>query len=257
MLYAARRVVRNTIKIPVAFTAAYLLAALVAGPIVDRDSWVRLGWVITFSLAILSAVLLWTVFGLRGGTKALVVTGLLGPLAITGSIAGALTLIRNAHDRKVAFQIAHSRISNVRDEPLPGPKGHPVGVRIRYRVEYDEGLDDDRWAPFATVHVVNPAANLSVAGRHVESYSGGAYAKGTYEITEDFLPNFTPFLFRESAELCFQWPGAEWKAGVLSSGPQQYEVFIQPYRLRSQTAGTYEYRNLYEGAVAEGVRECQ
>jgi hypothetical protein len=247
---------RKPSTIPVAFSALYLIAAFIAGPIIDQGSWVRIGWVIAFTLAVVSAGVLWAVYGIWRRTALLIAVGILGPVTITVSIGEGLTLVREAHDRRTKRQLEHSRISDLRDEPLPGPKGNAVGVRIRYRVEYDQGLDDDHFAPFATVHVDIPAANLSVAGRQVTPQVGGAYPKGSYEITEDFLPNFTPFLFRESPELCFQWPGEKWKAGVLASEPQHYQIVLQPYRLTSRTSRTYSYRDFYEGALKEGVQEC-
>jgi len=249
--------------IPVGFTVLYLGGALVVGAIIDQGSWVRIGTPILLFFAILSTVALWVIFKLipspatPRGVGVLLLTGVLCPVVITGSVALGVSLFRGFQERRTARQLAHSRISNLRDELWLGAKGNPIGVRIHYRVEYDEGLEDLRYAPFATVHVNVPAANLLAVARQVTPPVQGAYRKSTYEFTEDFLPSFAGHLIMEGTDRCLYWPNEAERTKVLQSGPQHCEISISPFRYQSQTANAYAYRTLYEGALKEGATECR
>jgi len=227
----------------------------------DEGSWIRLGRIVALLFAAVSAVAYWVLYGvfwarkIRRSTTALLLTGILCPVVVTTSVLEVAKLSQTFKDRKTARQIAHSRIESVRDELLLSARGNPIGVRIRYRVEYDEGLDDLRYAPFANVHVDDPTANLSTLNKEVRPAIIGS---GKNEFTEDFGPNFLPagFIFPGSQDLCLRWQSKEGKAAVLRSAPQHYTIEIEPFRYRSVTTNAYAFQAFYEGALREGAKEC-
>jgi hypothetical protein len=182
--------------------------------------------------------------------------GLLCPVVVPFSIFGILQLVSGYRERKVASQLAHSHLTNVRDELLLGAKGHPIGVRVHYTVTFDEGLDDLRRAPFSQMHVGVPVRNLPILDRHVTPKVEGAYREAAYEFSDDFMPDFSPFPLREPAP-CFRWSNEVERAAFLASPPQHFEIVVDPYRYRGRTANAYTYQTFYEGAVQEGVKECR
>jgi hypothetical protein len=180
-------------------------------------------------------------------------------VVVTTSVFQVAKLTQTIKERKTARQIAHSRILTVLDEPLLGARGNPIGVRISYRVEYDDGLDDPSYAPFANVHVDDPAGNLSTLNREVTPAIVGAYRNGEYQFTEDHVPNFLPagFLFPQSSDLCLRWSSEAERAAVLRSGPQQYGIRIEPFRFQGVTSKAYAFQTFYDGALREGAHECR
>jgi hypothetical protein len=155
--------------------------------------------------------------------------------------------------------VAHSRISKPRDELLLGPGGNPIGVRIRYSVTYGDGLDDQRYAPFATIHLNDPAGNLLPVSKQVSPAVSGRYQRLEYQFTEDHVPNFLPssMLFPESKDWCIRWASLEQRTAALQSPPQHYQIALEPYRRQSETSNAYLLETFYEGALREGAKECR
>jgi hypothetical protein len=147
----------------------------------------------------------------------------------------------------------------VRDELLLGPAGNPIGVRIRYTIAYDDGLDDLHYAPFATVHLNDPTGNLLTLKKAVSPTISGRYRSSEYQFIEDHVPSFLPagFIFPESKDACFRWSNEAERTAVLRSAPQRYQIMIEPYRHRSETANGYALRTFYQGALREGAKECR
>jgi hypothetical protein len=147
----------------------------------------------------------------------------------------------------------------VRDELLLGAGGNPIGVRVRYSVAYDDGLDDERNAPFAIVHLDEPPGNLLMLKKEVSPAVSGGYEKSEYQFTEDHVPNFLPsgWIFLESKDLCLRWPNEDERTAVPRSPAQRYEILIEPYRHRSETTNAYALQTFYEGALREGAKECR
>jgi hypothetical protein len=250
--------------IPAGFTLLYLVAAFVFGPAMDQGSWIRLGRILALGLAAVSAIVLWVIYGVfwaRGAPRslgALILTGLLCPAVVTTSVFEVTGLVRRAHERRTARQLAHSRISKVRDELLLGPAGNPIGVRIRYNIAYQDGLDDLHYAPFATVHLNDPAGNLLPRSKEVSPAVGKRYEKSDYRFTEDHVPMFLPprLIFPESKDSCLRWANEDQRTAVLQSPPQRYPIVIQPYHQQSETASEYTLKAFYRGALREGAVEC-
>jgi hypothetical protein len=251
--------------IPAGFTLLYLAAAFVFGPAMDQGSWIRLGRILALGLAAVSAIVLWVIYGVfwaRGAPRslgALILTGLLCPIVVTTSVFQTSRLVRGAQERRTARQLAHSRISKVRDELLLGPGGNPIGVRIRYSVTYDDGLDDLRYAPFATIHLNDPAGNLLMLNKEVSPTVSGRYERLEYQFTEDHVPMFLPprMIFPESKDWCIRWANEGQRTTVLQSPPQHYQIVIEPYRQESETTNEYPLKTFYEGAFKEGAKECR
>jgi hypothetical protein len=251
--------------IPAGFTLLYLAAAFFFGPTMDHGSWVRLGRSVALGLAAISAIVLWVLYGVfwsraaPRGQGALLLTGILCPVVVATALFQITSLIRRVQERKTARQLAHSRISKLADEPLLGRAGNPIGVRIRYSVAYADGLDDLRHAPFAAVLMNAPVVNLLTLKTEVSPPVRGGYGRSEYRFTEDHVPSFLPagFIFPESKDPCFRWSNEAQRTAVLRSLPQRYEIMIEPYRQRSETANGYALRTFYEGAIREGAKECR
>jgi hypothetical protein len=231
----------------------------------DQGSWVRLGRIFALGLAAISAIVLWVVYGVlwaRGaprGQGAMLLTGILCPVVVTTSVFQVTHLLRVAHERRTARQLAHSQMSEVADELLLGPGGHPIGVRLRYSVVYADGLDDLHYMPFATIHVNNPVGNLLALRKEVSPPAGGRYGKSEYRFAEDHAPSFLPaaLLFPDSKDLCLRWASEGERTAVLESPPQRFEILIEPYRKQSETTKVYTLKTFYEGALEEGAKECR
>jgi hypothetical protein len=237
---------------------------VVLGPSLDQGSWVRLGRPFALVLAALSALVLWVLYAMvwRCGAprdrRALLLSGMLCPVVVTTSVFQISGLVRGAHERRTAQQLARSRVSDIRDEPLLGAQGHPIGVRIHYSVAYAEGLDDPRYAPFATVHVDEPMQNLQPRGHSASPAVRGGYGKTEYRFTGDYVPSFLPgaLVFPESRDWCMRWPSASAREALLGSPPQRYRILVEPYRSARETTGQYALRTFYQGALEEGAKEC-
>jgi hypothetical protein len=240
------------------------VVAFVFGPSMDQGSWIRLGRIIALGLAAISAILLWVIYGMfwaRGTPRSqgvLLLTGILCPVVVTISIFQVTKLVRGVYERRTARQVAHSRVSNVRDELLLGPAGNPIGVRIRYNVAYQDGLDNLHEAPFATVHVNDPMSNLLPLNKEVSPPVSGRYEKSEYQFTEDHVPMFMPpsLIFPESKDWCIRWANEEQRTTVLRSPLQRYQIALEPYRQQRETAREYALKTFYEGALREGAKEC-
>jgi hypothetical protein len=208
---------------------------------------------------------LWAIYGAfwaRGAPRsqgALLLTGILCPFVITTAVFQISGLVRGVHERRTARQLAHSRISNVWDEPLLGPGGNPIGVRVRYSVAYDDGLDDPHYAPFATVLMNERVVNLVTLKTEVSPSVGGKYEKSEYQFTEDHVPGFLPagFIFPESKDQCFRWSSEKERTAALQSPPQHYKIMIEPYHQLIETPNAYALRTFYEGTLREGAKECR
>jgi hypothetical protein len=237
------------------------VVAFVVGPSMDQGSWIRLGRVIALGLAAISAIVLWVLYGVfwgRGTPRShggLLLTGVLCPVVVTIPVFQVTRLVRGVHERRTARQVAHSHVSKVRDELLLGPGGNPIGVRIRYSVTYDDGLDDLHYAPFATVHLDDPVGNLLALRRAVLPPVSGRYGSSDYQFTEDYVPYFlSPHLiFPESNDSCLRWSSQRERAAA----PQHYRVVIQPHQYQSETTNTYALETFYQGSLREGARECR
>jgi hypothetical protein len=265
----------NSVWIPIGFTALYLASAIAVGAAIDRGGgWIALGTPVALAFAIVSALVFWLIYGVvqlrrtRPIHGILILTGFLCPVVIVMSVHVVVSSAEAFHESRTTRQIAHSRISNVSDEPLLTANGNPIGVRIRYTVQYDDGLDDLHYAPIAQVGTETPALyfnTLSLVSNRTTPKVTGAYGKGTYEFTEDFVPGFSPrMILFNVAEPCFIWYAPTRspahrasQEATLDSVPQHFRIVIEPYRYTTRTANAYAYRTFYEGQMREGAKECE
>jgi hypothetical protein len=177
-------------------------------------------------------------------------------------------LVQAFHESRTTRQLAHSRISSVSDEPLLTAKGNPIGVRIRYTVQYDDGLDDQHYAPFAQLWTETPTLyfnSLILLRRKVMPRVDGTPRKGAYKFTEDFVPGFSPrMILFQLPEPCFAWYVSTQSSAhrasreeTLESAPQHFRIVIEPFQYTARTANAYAYRTFYDGQTREGAQECE
>ena len=109
-------------------------------------------------------------------------------------------------------------------------------------------------------------ANRDSTLRHV---SQGGFAAGSTAVTIDAVPMFMPlamqqphaFAASDLRNLCFRWKNADDRARQLSAAAQPVLLEIGPYGRyvpRGSRGTTHDYRlaDFYQGALAEGAREC-
>jgi hypothetical protein len=200
------------------------------------------------------------------GLAGVIVMGLLLPAVI---VEVSRELARSQRRRA---QILDARIKNeahlisMEDEELVSEGGHPVGVRLRYKVHYPEGGEIIRRASPATL---STAPLPYVMGFGVLKKDLRALNSTDYVITVDLLPDFMPraIVFPGSSSdpgnLCFNWRsvasgpwGDSSRAAVLDTPPQNFRIDLGTPRLSAPTHGTNHLRRFYEGAKQEGAKEC-
>lgn len=148
------------------------------------------------------------------------------------------------------------------DEALLGARGHPIGVRLRFKVRFEHGLDDTRLQPVAGLHIPSPPANMVMRDWAVTPPVSGKFPAGEYLFTQDFIPDFLPksMRFPSSPQVaddqCFYWGNEAHRLAATSDVKQQLEVSIMAYDIRQLTSSSYALHDFYLGAMAEGAHEC-
>jgi hypothetical protein len=150
------------------------------------------------------------------------------------------------------------------DEPLAGAKG-PIGVRLRYRVVYPEGLDlDEDHGAFAQLGTSLSRSAFAKMRRVVAPSVSGRFSPGTYEITEDFVPAFRPgsllypWFKPAVADYCFHWSNGVGREEVLAGNAEPLGVAVYLWHAPIQRSTTHPYRlaDFYATAIQEGAVEC-
>jgi hypothetical protein len=256
--------------IPLAFTPVHLLVTYIAGEMASGGSWVNVAIPTVLLVGIPSIALMWAAWGLLswrtppGAIGLLVGTGLALPFVCGGVILGTLRVVEETHDARRADQLAHSRAFDITDEPLLGGLGNPIGVRLRYKVRFEKGLDDMRFHPFAMLHVESPPDNLLASSVVVKPRASDRYEARVYEFTEDFIPSFLPRFMRfpqlvastDGSDRCLDWGSDANRRARLDASPQQLIIRVEPLNVTQATTRSYAWSTFIEGAKREGARDC-
>lgn len=145
--------------IPLVFTPLQLLGAYAAGDLISRGSWINFAIPRMLLIGVPSVVLMWVAWGLLSwrtpprATRWLVAVGIILPFVCAAAAVGMARVIESYDGARTARQLAQAQLLDLSDEPLLGAGGNPIGVRITYRIRFEEGLNDTRYQPFATLHV--------------------------------------------------------------------------------------------------------
>ena len=156
-------------------------------------------------------------------------------------------------------------------------QGHPIGVRLTYRVSFPAGLSALHQEPPADA----PAADLYLPFPHsplldfrdtrfnISQVARGGFSRGASLVAVDFVPPFLPLAFQQPQAFpvsdpcnrCFRWKSVQERQQTLGAGAQRLSVEIGPYgRYLSRGARTteqaYILSDFYEGARSEGAMEC-
>lgn len=263
-------VMKPPVWIPLAFTPVHLLVTYFAGEMTSRGSWVGFAIPTMLLVGIPSIALMWAAWGLLswrtppGATGLLVGTGLALPFVCGGLILGTLRVIEETRDVRRADQLAHSLAFDITDEPLVGRSGEPIGVRLRYKVRFEKGLDDIRFHPFATLRVESPPDNLLASTVAVTPRVSDRYEARVYEFTEDFIPSFLPRFMRfpelgastEGSDRCFDWGNDAIRRAKRDAPPQRLMLRIEPLNVTQTTTRDYAWSTFIDGAKREGARDC-
>ena len=256
--------------IPLAFTPVHLLVTYFAGEVTGRGSWFNFAVPTMLLVGIPSIALMWAAWGLlswrppAGATGLLVGTGLALPFVCGGLILGTLRAIEETRDARRADQLAHATAFDISDEPLLSRSGNPIGVRLRYKVRFDKGLDDMRFHPFATLHFESPPDNLLASSVAVTPKASDRYEARVYEFTEDFIPPFLPRFMhfpelaasKDGADRCFDWGNDALRRARIDASPQRLTLRIEPLNVTQATTRDYAWPTFIDGAKREGARDC-
>jgi hypothetical protein len=249
---------------------AFMTLMSVHGPVV-------LGWVgPPFTVAGL-LVLVWRARALarsRTGYAALrlglVATAL---VAVGGLIAGAAVAWDDWSFRRRAALAARIEVFDVTDEPLLGPSGQPLGIRLRFSVRVPKS---GRWSldPYLRFEE-GPSLGVVAWVATSRGQQAGSSAKGplpdsfetgtTYVVEYDIVPSFLgamgtgnpPSLCLRRHDPVTEAPGHAWIESLqtTAAGTLLLDVGETPYRAHPLSR-PYPYADLFEGARAEGLPDC-
>jgi hypothetical protein len=277
---------------PLTRRAAQLTAAYwVGGPVLataialsqGEGGWISFTWfdlvIVAFALYVIPLTALlwigWAVFRFGNWREALApftICGVLLPAVYHGTflVPGLVQHVWHA------LQLALARIREITDEPVLSEHGHPIGVRLTYRVTFPLGLsslgqEPPADSPSAGLYIPYQKGTLMYFATRDSTLHQAArgFPVGTTTVTVDAVPSFMPMSFQspnvfqasDPRNLCFRWKGAEDRQRQLSAEPQSVLMEIGPYGRYLQpgaqgTAHAYRLADFYEGAMAEGAMEC-
>ena len=133
-------------RIALILTVSYWITAALVATFTPRSDWIDLRWPIAVYLfAIPTTILLWMVVigvhffrpGLPRSRFTLI--GIALPVVYVSVAVGGGRWLTEAREQRVEEQLRIAGLAAFDDEPLAGTKG-PIGVRLRYRVVYPQGL---------------------------------------------------------------------------------------------------------------------
>ena len=229
-----------------------------------------------FFTAVPSIVLLWLtwVWWSRRSNPwplgVLLALGFIIPLVVISAAYGMFTAKLATERQRTERQLANAHLSDFTDELLLSAHGNPIGIRLRYTIRFDEGLDDFRYRPMVTLSFESPHVAMSQLRAATDPSVAGRFAKGEYRFTEDFVPYFFPAGIMQPSQAreqannrCFYWgfPGArelvkdaEAKRATIS---MSFPRSLNDHTNRSSfTTLAYSLDAFYDGAIREGARDC-
>jgi len=147
-------------QIALILTVCYWITAVLVATLTPRSDWIDLRWPIAIYLfAIPTTILLWmVVVGLHFFRPALprprfTLIGIALPVVYVAVAVGGGRWLAVEREQRLEQQLRTAAIATFDDEPLAGASG-PIGVRLRYRVVYPQGLDlDEDHGAFAHIYV--------------------------------------------------------------------------------------------------------
>jgi len=176
--------------------------------------------------------------------------------------AGCAVQQYRAYQESLSLQaMQQARLVGLEDEALLTPRGNPIGVRLRYRVQYPERaialLASHPSDPLVSnAYWMPPNITFRLVSQRADLLAGGIYA-----ITDDLVPEFMPgFLTRpgRSTDRCFSWASrTSNRVAILDTPAEPLHVWLSDSYRQAQTAHAYALRRFYVGALNEGARECE
>ena len=269
---------QSFVWIPFAFSVVYVIgswiAVLYALSTMSPAGGIGIDMAL-FSTAVPSLLLLWLTWvwwSRRRNPWPLGVFLALGftiPLVVI-SAAYAIFTARLATERQTTErQLANAHLSEFTDELLLSARGNPIGIRLRYTIRFDEGLDDLRYRPLVTLSFESPHVAMSQLRAATDPSVAGRFAKGEYRFTDDFVPYFFPqgitqFPQEQANNRCFYWGFPRARELVKDAEARRATIFMSfPRSLNdhmsrsSSTTLAYSLGAFYDGAIREGARDCQ
>ena len=249
-----------------------------------QGGWIVFSWLelvaVAFALYVIPLTALlwigWAIFRWRGWSAALVpftIFGVVLPAAYHGAFLVPGLVERFWHER----QLAAARIEEITDNLLMSERGHPIGVRLAYRVNFPRGLnalgqEPPADSPSLSLYIPHEKSTLmhfATRDTTLLPVARGGFPVGTTTVTVDAVPAFMPMSFQlpkafpksDPRNLCFRWKDAEDRRRQLAAAPQKLLMEIGPYGRYVQrgargTGHDYRLADFYEGARAEGATEC-
>jgi hypothetical protein len=271
---------KDLVWVPLGFSAAYFVASCALGFYAGSGTWPGLSAAIgvfsaLFWIALPSLLFLWLCWAWwsrsesRPPAAVLLVAGLVIPFAVAGIEWSLFTANAAFEKRKVGLQLANAHLSEVTDEVLLAADGQPIGVRLRYTVRFDEGLDNVRYRPLVSLRFESPLVAMWHLRSETDPIVADRFGKGTYRFTEDFIPMYFPGFMRfpdapqRADDRCFYWgrPAEREIVKDAATMPATIDVSFargpdQPMSRRSVSSRAYAQSVFYRGAQSEGAHEC-
>ena len=261
---------KHRIWIPVLFTVAYFGYAALSPLAGHWGDWFT-PFIRAFLLAAaaVSSGCVWACYGLWSHGKLrrpgwMFAIGLL-PIALLGAL-DLYAMYRVHHLAILDARIRkEARLIRIDDEELLTARGNPIGVRLRYEVNYPEGSGElIRHIPPADLSMIPPPYLSGFWARTTESRTLNATDDA---MTVDVFPEFMPGMIRfgelpsslgiGSSDACFWWPrGARGRTAALTTPPQAFWIYLSTPKYSSRTKRSYDLHRFYEGALSEGAKEC-
>ena len=257
-------------KTAVLLTVLYWAAAVVFALLTPSPGWVDLRWVVAiYFFAVPATLVLWLCwFALRYfqpalGPRGFALVGIAVPIICVAIVWGGGELRETWRQERLAEQIALAIVDEMQVEPLRAAQG-PIGLRLRYRINYPKGLDlDAGHGASARVDSLQGQSFMTLR-RDVTPAVSGAYPPGSYEITEEFVPDFLPWSLLLPAprpagtSRCFRWAFPDRRDDLLHAQVQAFTIAVQlqDNHLAQVTARSYRLADFYETALKEGAVEC-
>ena len=258
-------------RIALILTCSYWIAAALVATFTPRSDWIDLRWPIAVYLfAIPTTILLWVVvigvhFFRPGFPRSrFTLIGIALPVVYVAVAVGGSRWLTEGREQRLEEQARIAGLAAFDDEPLAGAKG-PIGVRLRYRVVYPQGLDlDEDHGAFAQLGTSPSGSSFVKMRRAVAPRVSGRFPPGTYEITEDFVPAFLPssLLYATSqpaaSDHCFRWSTNMSRQEALSENAELLAVafYLSHSAIQRSTRHPYRLADFYATAAQEGAVDC-
>jgi hypothetical protein len=258
-------------RIAFILTCSYWIAAALVATFTSRSDWIDLRWPIAVCLfAIPTTILLWmVVIGVHLLRPALsksrfVLIGVALPLVYVAVAVVGGRWFSEGREQRLEKQLSTASLAAFDDEPLAGAKG-PIGVRLRYRVVYPQGLDlDEDHGAFAQLGTSPSRSAFVKMRRGVAPRVSGRFPAGTYEITEEFVPAFLPpsLLYPTSeaaaSDHCFRWSANMSRQEILTENAEllAVAVYLSHSALQRSTRHPYRLADFYATAAQDAAVDC-